>query len=80
MVVEITNTPKLVVISLDDDELEEEPEEDPKEDQEEHLELGEHQADHGVKDTKLGVSQDNYDSSEEPGDEFDSHYDPSGNC
>jgi len=55
MVVNLPDTPMLVMLSSDDDN-DEEPKEDPKRDLKEDLEFGEHQVNHGVEDAKLGVS------------------------
>jgi len=68
-------------LSSVDEPMEECPKKDPKEDQEEDLEedieLGEPQANHGVEDAESSVFDSNFDSSEEPGDDFDLGYDPS---
>jgi len=67
MVVRMPDAPDLVVISSDD-ELMEDFEEDLKE---------EHQIDHKVKEIELSVSDCSFDSSKDPEDGFDLDYDPS---
>ena len=70
---DLPGTPELVELIFDD-ELMEDPEEDPQED----LDLGEHQADHDIEDAELGASNSNFNLGEEPQDEFDPDFDPSG--
>ena len=73
MVVDLLDTPELVVLSFDDEPMEEESQEDSKDDPK----LGEPKVDHGVKDLKWVVSDSSFNSGEEYEDEFNLDYDPS---
>ena len=58
----------------------EEPKEEPKKYLEEHLVIGQPEVYYSIEDAELamlGDGTDSYDSSKEPGDGFDSYYDPS---
>ena len=69
---DFSDIPEVVECSSDDElieDLEQDPEEDP--------ELREHQLDHHAEDVELGISDNSFDSGEEPGDESDLDYDPS---
>ena len=70
MVVYLPNISELAELSFDGEFLR-----DPQED----LEFRKYQADHGIKDIESGASNNDFDSGEEPEDEFDPDYDPSSN-
>ena len=78
MVMDLPNSPKVVVISLNDGPMEVlkehlEAEDDPEED----LELEEQQVNQNINDAKPEATDISFDSSEELEDEFDSDYNPS---
>jgi len=79
MVVNLPETSKLMELSSSD-ELMEILEEDPEEDLKEDPELGKHQANHGIKDAKSGMSDNSFGSGEELRNKFDSYYDLFRDC
>jgi len=83
-VVELPNTPEMVVLSSDNKPIEEESKEGLDEDLKEDPKMGVPKVEHGVRDVESVVSGDDtgssFDSGEEPRDKFNSDYNPFRDC